>query len=563
MKTIRLIILGSLCSFAVLAQNRYYVNQTKGDDTFDGSSWSNAFATLQMAIDEANTGDEIWVASGIYLPSKSQETDSEDPPTNPRNNTFSIPNGVQLYGGFPAQADNSTGMNNRDWERHTTILSGDLNNDDGADFTRMADNVYHVVTLLSVDESTIIDGFTITGGNADKQVWFRQPLGGGINAVNNSATFAKSSPTLRNLIIEGNASNGGGAGFGNYTSYGDACPVISNTIIRRNKSGEYGGGFANEGRLKSSPIIENVTIIENQAFRGGGMYCVSQDIETAPVLTNVGISGNSCENSGGGCYLDSYGGDVKPILTNVSVSGNSAGINAGGMFFNAETGKVEPVLTNVTIAGNKAGGTVGGLVCRSTQNISSPEIRNTVIWGNKANVMQYNDFYNEGVTGSHSDFQSCLIGDLSVIPAHISPDTYARFVMPVDANFAPTTAGDYRPDNGSPLINKGNNLFVTTTVDLAGKPRIFDNTVDIGAYEYQDISTFNMLMPSVEKIIWSEAGNLYVRIDQPALVRIYSVDGRLVQQLSMSEGVKTIPLPSGFYLVSLNNETTEKVFVSK
>ena len=554
MKTIRLIILGSLCSFAVLAQNRYYVNQTKGDDANNGSSWSNAFATLQMAIDKAKTGDEIWVAAGVYLPAKAENGEI---PANQRDDTFLIPNGVKLYGGFPAQADNSTGMNNRDWERHTTILSGDLNDNDGADFSRMEDNVYHVVTLLSVDESTVIDGFTITGGNADKPVWLRQPLGGGINAVNNSMAFAKSSPTLKNLIIEGNKSNGGGAGFGNYTSYGDACPVISNTIIRRNKSGEYGGGFANEGRNNSSPILDNVTIVDNQAFRGGGMYCVSQDFATSPVLTNVVISGNSCENSGGGSYFDSYGGDVKPILTNVLVCGNRTEKNAGGMFFHATTGKVSPILTNVTISGNKAG-TVGGFVCQAEQNISSPEIRNSVFWGNKDRGMEYYDFYNEGNAGSHSDIQYCLIQDQTELTSY----THPVFVWAIDADLAPTVAGDYRPDNGSPLINKGNNLFVTTAIDLAGKPRIFDNTVDIGAYEYQDISTVGILATSTAKNIWSEAGNLYIRIDQPSIVRIYLVDGRLVQQISLSEGTKSISLPSGFYLVSLNNETTEKVFVS-
>ena len=530
MKTIRLIILGSLCSFAVLAQNRYYVNQTKGSDTNNGSSWSNAFATLQMAIDETKAGDEIWVAAGIYQPTKkSQETDSEGNPTSQRLQTFLIPNGVKLYGGFPAQADNNTGMVQRDWERNTTILSGDFNHDDRDDFSRMEENAYHVVSLFNADESTVIDGFTITGGNVDYFVPLRMLLGSGIYAVSGNGI---SSPTLRNLIIEGNVSKGGGAGFSN-DSNGDAYPVIINTIIRRNKSGEYGGGFANYGRNKSAPILENVIISGNEAYKGGGMYCISETLETSPVLTNVLVSGNRSESDAGGIYLNSYAGNVKPVLT------------------------------NVTITSNKAGNVVGGLLCYANPGISSPEIRNTVMWGNKAKVMEWYDFYNEDNNDTQADLQNCLIGDQINWPLFVPVPSYPGFVRAIDADFAPIIEGDYRPDNGSHLINKGNNTFVTTTVDLAGKPRIFDQTVDIGAYEYQDIFSANMPTPSAAKHIWSEAGNLYVSIDQPAIVRIYSVDGRLVQHISMSEGVKAISLPSGFYLVSVNNEMTAKVFVSK
>ena len=147
------------------------------------------------------------------------------------------------------------------------------------------------------------------------------------------------------------------------------------------------------------------------------------------------------------------------------------------------------------------------------------------------------------------------------ISSHIL--TVPPFVRAVDADYAPTTEGDYRPREYSPLVNKGNNAFVTTTVDLANKPRIFDKIVDIGAYEYQDYFTAGISEMTTEKKIWSEAGSLHIRIDQPAIVRIYSVDGILVQQFSMTEGTKAISLPPGFYVVSLNNEMNVKVYVSR
>jgi hypothetical protein len=531
MKTKFLLILWCLCSFTVLAQNRYYVSQATGNDSEDGLLWSKALKTLQAALDKATDGDEIWVTAGIYLPvKKSHDIGNDGLPTSERYKTFQIPNGVKLYGGFPVQPTITTDMNQRDWERHRTILSGDLNGDDKEDFTNMEENVYHVITLIDAGESTVIDGFTITGGNADYPVWLRQVSGSGIHAISGSSG-ANSSPTLRNLLIEGNVSSGGGAGFSSYSTNGDACPVITNTIIRRNKSGEYGGGIAINGRKKSAPILENVIISGNQAYIGGGMYCISEALETSPVLTNVLVSGNS------------------------SVS------DAGGIYFNSYAGNVEPVLTNVTIAGNKAGNVVGGLLCYAYTGISSPEIRNTVIWENKAEVMENYDFYNEGSSGSLPDLQYNLISDMMDWTLYLLYKP--PFVRAIDASFAPTIDGDYRPGNGSSLINKGNNTFVTAKVDLAGKPRIYDKIVDIGAYEYQDISTTGISETIADKKVWTDRGILFIRSDRTATVRIYSINGILVQQIKIGEGTKAISLPSGFYLVSLDNETATKVYVSK
>ena len=532
MRTKSLIILCCLCSITITAQDRYFVNQTNGNDGNNGKTWSKAFVTIQMALNNAKSGDEIWVAAGTYLPTKKIiDTDNNGLPTSDRYKTFVIPNGVKIYGGFSANSLDNTGMDKRDWEINKTILSGDLNKDDGENFTQIEDNVYHIVYLYNTDESTVIDGFTITGGNFDTPVPIRMVQGSGICAISNGSVA--SSPVLTNLIIEGNISTGGGAGFSNYSD-GDASPVISNTIFRNNKSGEYGGGFANDAREISSPVLENVIFSGNQAFNGAGMYCLSQDVETSPVLTNVLIHGNLSTNRAGGICLYSFAGNVKPVFT------------------------------NVTIAGNKSEGDIGGIYCLAYSAISSPEIRNTIIWGNTANEMSYYyDFYNEGNEGSNADIQSSMIGDREVFIGTIDPHLYPGFVRSVHASLAPTTEGDYRPDKDSPLINAGNNAFVTTTTDLAGKPRIFDKTVDIGAYEYQEISTVGITETNIENRIWSDAGNLFVRIDRPSTVRIYSVEGILIQQIPMSEGIKAISIPQGFYFVSLDNEAATKIYISK
>jgi len=82
---------------------RYFVAETGNGS--DGLSWTNAFTKLQDALSAASSGNEIWVAAGIYIPGTS-ETDS-----------FNLVPGVSLYGGFKA---GDKQLSDRDWESNVT-----------------------------------------------------------------------------------------------------------------------------------------------------------------------------------------------------------------------------------------------------------------------------------------------------------------------------------------------------------------------------------------------------------------------------------------------------------
>ncbi|HRF42376.1 MAG TPA: choice-of-anchor Q domain-containing protein, partial [Saprospiraceae bacterium] len=58
----------------------------------------------------------------------------------------------------------------------------------------------------------------------------------------------------------------------------------------------------------------------------------------------------------------------------------------------------------------------------------------------------------------------------------------------LDPATAPSTSGNFRLSDCSPAANVGNNVGVSAT-DLDGNPRIFNTTVDLGAYERQTNST--------------------------------------------------------------------------
>ena len=124
-----------------------YVDASSGGLN-NGSSWTDAYNSLQGALDTADPCDQIWVAEGMYLPSK--QTD----PCEPRTATFQLASGVGLYGGFPNSGDPT--WNDRDPHTYVTILSGDLldNNtfgqldiSDACDFVAVAAGAAHSLGL--------------------------------------------------------------------------------------------------------------------------------------------------------------------------------------------------------------------------------------------------------------------------------------------------------------------------------------------------------------------------------------------------------------------------------
>ncbi|MCK5711322.1 MAG: choice-of-anchor D domain-containing protein, partial [Hyphomicrobiaceae bacterium] len=201
----------------------------------DCSTWINA-CTLQTALTNATSGDEIWVMAGTHKPD-----------TTARAETFQLKNGVKVYGGF---AGTESDLNERNWENNTTILSGDIG--EPSDDT---DNIYHVVTGSGTDSSTLLDGFTISGGNANGS--YPDDRGGGM--YNNSG-----SPSLMNVTFSGNSADYGGGMYNESNS-----PSLTNVTFIGNSATQYGGGMHNNG---SSPSLTNVTFSGNSAYYGGGMH---------------------------------------------------------------------------------------------------------------------------------------------------------------------------------------------------------------------------------------------------------------------------------------------------
>jgi hypothetical protein len=124
-------------------KNIIYVN-VFNEDSGDGSSWDNAFTSLQDALEIAVANDEIWIAEGTYYPSEDDATVS-----------FVMKDDVSLYGGFDGD---ETSIEERNLEKNETILSGEI-----GDPNIIEDNSKEVIVYANniIDGCTIIDEYEV------------------------------------------------------------------------------------------------------------------------------------------------------------------------------------------------------------------------------------------------------------------------------------------------------------------------------------------------------------------------------------------------------------------
>ena len=522
-----LIIVLILISFCGIAggQSTLYIddNAVRGGD---GASWGTAMNKLQTALNAAaapRSGvTELHVAQGRYVPT--HRTDRKDP----RSATFRLLNGVALKGGYAGLG--ARNPDERDPEAFPSVLSGDINGDDQPEFVNISENVYHVLIGSGTNASAVVDGFTITGGNANTGEFpVTSCFGGGALNVGGSPSFIDcvftanwadygggmynrdaSSPTITGCTFLGNIAifDLGGIG-GAIRNYGSSSPIISYCEFIENSS-DAGGAIAY--RLSSEPNVSHCAFVANTAGAGGAIFVhpdnppLYSTIDECLFIDNTALAGagaallystinsvvtkctfknNSTDYAGGGLFLSGAA-----TLTGCTIEKNESGWLAGGILNNANTTLINceisqnaadvgggiytggPPLTliNCSIAGNGNGGITG------FSTISGPSqlfVKNSVIWGNTggqilADPGQIPSNWNPFV--SFTDIQGGWIGlgNLNLDPLFIQPG-----------------CGNLRLAYGSLCINAGNNAYVppNVTTDLAGNIRIQNGTVDMGAYE--------------------------------------------------------------------------------
>ncbi len=390
------------------------------------------YSTIQEALDGCATGDTVLVATGTYtLTDYIIWPDTED---------------IKL-----------------------------LSDGDSSDTIINANGNYHVFYIESlgatINSNTVIDGFKITGGNANDAM-YPDNYGGGIylnfssptisnnNITGNSADYYGggisceiSSPTIINNTITNNSTNNDGGGIyceessptisnntisNNSTTYGGggiycyySSPTISNNNITDNSADYYGGGIY---CWEANPTISNNTIIGNWAnYYGGGISCE----DASPTISNNNIINNSAEHCGGGIYCYYYS---SPTINNNTITNNLAINNDGGGIYCYDNSS--PIISNNTITNNSAANTGGGIyrdITNSNPILGGSSATTNNIYHNSPDNYYNNDAstveatYNYWGNFTSDEIEATLAGNTNYInfePVATTPFEVERYATP-------------------------------------------------------------------------------------------------------------------------------------
>jgi len=340
----------------------------------DGTSWATAFAELQAALAASSAGDEIRLAQGLYRPDYDLITGER---TGDRTAIFTLVNGVTITGGWAGVTELDPDA--RDISLYVSRISGDLAGNDGPGFSGYGENSFHVVNASSTTPSTVLDGVTITGGNADgdglPKLCFGGPNSGqtcgdntdcdGADCVSLDSTGAgviafNGRATLIDCTIADNFAAFQGGGM--LLKAGSDMTFID-CVFSGNRALDNGGAMYCGA---SSPTITGCTFSGNSGVRYAGAIC-NRDLSNA-LITDCLFTGNTAAEdapTGGGAIVNA---SSSPTIIGCTFDGNVSILGVAGalynkMGFNPVLGSSDPLVEDCIFTNNTAA--TGGAVYNS------------------------------------------------------------------------------------------------------------------------------------------------------------------------------------------------------
>ena len=260
----------------------------------------------------------------------------------------------------------------------------------------------------------------------------------------------------------------------------------------------------------TSTLIDGFTIAEGQADgdpgfsnrqdRGAGLFGRTNASAT---LQNLIIEDNFAAGDGGGIYVDDTGLTVDAVVFN----NNSAGVNGGAIFASGNDLNV----FNSLFVDNQGAGNGGGAI--STNVLTTSNFVGNTFYDNEGgrgdDIFDESGSFNTKVISNNIFADSDAIDgtkvflDFSVTPAtldisnniidgtvefrrnNISAESFGEGNLFEAPSFADAESGDFRLQLDSVGIDVGNQEVVNAEgTDVAANPRVYNDVVDIGAYEY-------------------------------------------------------------------------------
>ncbi len=487
---LKIVVMASMFSWVMMSVTAVGATTLYVDDDAspggDGLGWSTALKYLQDGLAAASYGDEIHVAQGLYIPDQNSANPGG---TGDREVTFELISGVVLKGGYAGIGQTDPDL--WDVDLYETILSGDLNDNDVKVFSladlltepTRSENCYGVVRSDNTDASTVLDGFTVTAGNANED--YPNERHGGMYNTNGSRTVI-------NCTFSNNSAIQGGGGMYNK----DCTTVVIDCAFLNNFCSAGSGGLKG---LYADLTLTNCIFFGNGGSYGGAMGS-GGTTDNNVTVSNCIFAGNSASSTGGGIS----NGSNTMVVTNSTFIGNSAS-NGGGMGGenNGET------LINCTFVNNSASYD-GGAIWYGHIWYGEPTLINCILWGNSADEGPQIALSNSTLFVNYCNIQGGLLdihdvyGISTVVwgDGNIGDDLVNDDPLFADADGADNVVGteddNLRLLTGSPCIDAGDNTAVPSGIndDYNGFPRFIDDlcttdtgngtapVVDMGAYEF-------------------------------------------------------------------------------
>lgn len=368
---------------------------------------------------------------------------------------------------------------------------------------------------------------------------------------------------------------------------------ISNTTFRWNFSREQGGaiyGVDSKVAMRDCRLYENVvyTLDNTFAMYGGAAQFLKCDVEmrgmefrsncgesciggalsldSCSLTLDRGVFVNNIGLNGGGMYMmRSF--EKKCRMSNLLFDDNFSGHFAGG--FAVSDGA--PEISNVLVTNNKS----SGVSCCGIffYQESSPIFRNCIIYGNYPSSdnshVDTTQMWVWTFDGFGPEFHNCLVeGGFKYIH---SPEYITAFenIIDDDPMFVNAENHDFRLQEGSPCRDAGATdtpQYVLDGLDLGGMPRVANERVDIGPFEYSGAGILKHKSVSYARLVGNPLNaDSRIVFDEgvkgEVKVSVYDMTGRrdvsktfhVEGNKSMSIGNIVESLNTGVYLIEVNS----------
>ena len=320
----------------------------------NGVTWASAFNALDVGLAAAQTGDQVWVATGTYV--------TPSPSAPPWVSSFLAPAGVSLYGGF---AGTESDVSQANPAVNITILKGKIQDPAGGG-----------PVLVLRNSSATLNGFTIRDGFAPNNGSSLRG-GGGILIDGGAVTVSTCIFTNNSTYYNPGQDYGRGGAicvFDGATVVVDGCAFSANythggwewdflTFPHRPLPGHGGAIYVEGGKL----TVQNSTFTNNRggdtypqcaagaslapgdAASGGAIYAIDSDL----TVSRSTFSGNSAGSSSGPTC-----GDPDPVYPNAALGG-AAG-EGGAIYVSGGTAGVSRCVFVSNSAGQSDAGSGSG-----------------------------------------------------------------------------------------------------------------------------------------------------------------------------------------------------------